>query len=146
MINRVINSLHIVLNDLEFSDRPQVPTAFTYIQEVLSATTAGFQWTPGFDGGLEQKFYVLYKKASGLLWNYVVAHTNKVTLTGLAPGTLYNVKMLASNTLGNSSETVIRNFTTKEGDGIICNICFSNVLIQVFYAIYICDQTRVDLG
>ena len=125
-MNRVINSLQIVLNDFEFLDRPQVPTAFTYMQEILSATTAGFQWTPGFDGGLEQTFYVLYKNASGLLWNYVVAHTNKVTLTGLAPGTLYNVKMFASNSLGNSSETVILNFTTK-GEGIIYVIYVSRM-------------------
>ena len=95
-----------------------MPTYFTHIKESASETTAGFQWIPGFDGGLEQKFYVFYKKASDLLWNYTVVLTNKVILTGLAPGTLYNVKMFASNSFGNSSESNILNFTTNAGESI----------------------------
>ena len=95
-----------------------MPTYFTHIKETVSETTAGFQWIPGFDGGLEQKFYVFYKKASDLLWNFTVVLTNKVILTGLAPGTLYNVKMFASNSLGNSSESSILNFTTNAGESI----------------------------
>ena len=118
---------------LRLSDKPQVPTSFTHIQEILSSTTAGFQWTPGFDGGLEQIFYILYKKATDLLWNQVVVSTNKVTLTGLVPGTLYNVKMLASNNMGNSSETVVLNFTTKEGKDLIYPFvsCIMNMTTEV---------------
>ncbi|KAJ6663543.1 hypothetical protein lerEdw1_009622 [Lerista edwardsae] len=83
--------------------RPDPPTGLKVVG--VAHNWLALEWTPGFDGGLQQSFRVRYHwpEAPSFLYVDVFPPQSSVfTLTGLHPNTLYNVSVHARNALGES--------------------------------------------
>ncbi|WAR06630.1 NECT2-like protein [Mya arenaria] len=98
------------------SSQPAV-VSITYVQE----TTALLTWTRGFHGGSNQTVKIETSRdrtswtttlslPQGTLEDTLPVNT---TITELAPGTLYYLRMFSVNEDGTSSKTGLLNFTTK---------------------------------
>ncbi|XP_052242396.1 nephrin-like [Dreissena polymorpha] len=70
-------------------------------------TELELQWIPGFNGGAEQTFQIIYKKINIESWTetHAPANNTRHTLSGLSAGTAYRCKMRAENIYGISSWT-----------------------------------------
>ncbi|MBO7490892.1 MAG: fibronectin type III domain-containing protein [Bacteroidales bacterium] len=66
----------------------------------VTATTATASWTAG---GTETSWNVQYKAASSSNWQSATANATSYTMTGLTPGTAYQVKVQANCGAGNVS-------------------------------------------
>ncbi|XP_052268080.1 uncharacterized protein LOC127869501 isoform X2 [Dreissena polymorpha] len=97
---------------LNARDKPYVPKHFRVLDDSIMENSVQLGWVPGFDGGLEQTFHVLYTPSSQADWkqiniirNNTVGHTENMTtvVQGLEPGKEYVANLFASNDLGNSS-------------------------------------------
>ena len=81
-------------------------------------TTATATWTAG---GTETSWNVQYKAASASDWQSATANATSYTMTGLTPGTAYQVKVQANCGAGNVSEwTNPVSFTTANEDTPTC--------------------------
>ncbi|XP_015672453.1 nephrin [Protobothrops mucrosquamatus] len=85
------------------TSRPDPPTGFKVIS--VAHNWLALEWTPGFDGGLQQSFRVRYHWPGAPSFLYVDVfppQSPTFTLTGLQPNTPYNVSVNARNALGES--------------------------------------------
>ncbi|XP_054854866.1 nephrin [Eublepharis macularius] len=83
--------------------RPDPPTGLKVV--AVAHNWLALEWTPGFDGGLEQSFRVRYHRPgtpSFLDVDVFPPQSPMFTLTGLHPNTPYNVSVNACNALGKS--------------------------------------------
>ena len=95
-----------------------MPVNLNYNSDSVTETSVMLFWTPGFNGGYQQTFILLYRINQEHKWQSVSVkdsneETMNYTLTGLLSLTVYNVKLFAKNKLGNSSISPILKFTTK---------------------------------
>ncbi|XP_052214574.1 protein turtle-like [Dreissena polymorpha] len=82
-------------------------------------TELELQWIPGFNGGAEQTFQIIYKKINIESWTetHAPANNTRHTLSGLSAGTAYRCKMRAENIYGISPWTEdITVYTLLEND------------------------------
>ncbi|XP_077193153.1 LOW QUALITY PROTEIN: nephrin [Paroedura picta] len=82
---------------------PDPPTHLKVL--AVSHNWLALEWTPGFDGGLDQSFHVRYHRLgspSFLEVDVFPPQSPTFTLTGLHPNTPYNVSVHARNALGES--------------------------------------------
>ncbi|XP_042295747.1 nephrin [Sceloporus undulatus] len=85
------------------TSRPDPPRQLKVIG--VSHNSLALEWTPGFDGGLQQSFRVRYHWSGVPSFLYVDVfppQSSVFTLMGLQPDTLYNVSVNAHNALGES--------------------------------------------
>ncbi|XP_061452857.1 nephrin [Rhineura floridana] len=85
------------------TSRPDPPTGLKVVG--VAHNWLALEWTPGFDGGLQQSFRVRYHWPGAPSFRYVDVFPPQFpvfTLTGLRPNTLYNVSVNARNALGES--------------------------------------------
>ncbi len=81
-------------------------------------TTATATWTAG---GTETSWNVQYKAATASTWQSATANATSYTMTGLTPGTAYQVKVQANCGSGNTSDwTTAVSFTTANEDTPTC--------------------------
>lgn len=100
-----------------FSDRPETPTEFSHDKELLTDTSVTLLWKPGFDGGIQQTFIIMYKDEKDKDWkNVTVQDTGNtvmnLTVEGLSSDTSFRIQLSAMNTEG-SSENVTLYIKTK---------------------------------
>ncbi|XP_062996668.1 nephrin [Elgaria multicarinata webbii] len=85
------------------TSRPDPPTGLKVVG--VAHNWLALEWTPGFDGGLQQSFRIRYHWPGTRSFLYVDVfppQSSAFTLTGLYPNTLYNVSVNARNVLGES--------------------------------------------
>lgn len=107
-----VNRLEIELVTRSPPERPSELRALHV--DFMSATLA---WSPGFDGGLDQTFFLdlndtvlqlpptANKQQSKNAYQVVQVTTSSVNLTGLQYDTVYSVRLMARNRLGSSDWT-----------------------------------------
>ena len=84
----------------------------------VTTATATATWTAG---GTETSWNVQYKAASASSWQSATANATSYTMTGLTPGTAYQVKVQANCGSGNTSDwTTAVSFTTANEDTPTC--------------------------
>ncbi|XP_075047250.1 nephrin [Mixophyes fleayi] len=107
-------SIHLVS-----TSRPDPPSSLKVLSFTHNSVTLG--WSPGFDGGLEQKFRVRYRWSDSDSFMYVDVfppQSTVFTITGLKGGTAYNFSVNAINALGDSDYAdggAVLTVTTQEG-------------------------------
>ena len=82
---------------------PDAPTGLTFVS--ATANSATVRWVaPQFDGGSPILNYrVLYKVNGTLFWSSIgVGGSSELTISPLSSGTIYQVKVSASNSIGSS--------------------------------------------
>uniref|UniRef100_A0A8D0BBY2 NPHS1 adhesion molecule, nephrin n=1 Tax=Salvator merianae TaxID=96440 RepID=A0A8D0BBY2_SALMN len=99
------NELGTDLLDIQLlsTSHPDPPSGLKVVSVAHNWVT--LQWTPGFDGGLQQSFRIRYHWPEAVSFQYVDVvppHASLFTLTGLLPHTVYNVSVNARNALGES--------------------------------------------
>ncbi|WAQ99129.1 TUTL-like protein [Mya arenaria] len=80
----------------------------------VTESSVNLTWISGFDGGHPQTFVVQFRDISTVIWkkeDVETGHTNH-TLFNLKPGTTYEVKVTARNSLGNSASSDTITLTT----------------------------------
>ncbi|XP_052221098.1 neural cell adhesion molecule 1-like isoform X2 [Dreissena polymorpha] len=95
-------------------EKPCVPGSLKVQDGSITDRSFTVAWKPNCDGGSEQWFVVRYKLMPDGLWRYgrVPEGTYTYTLNGLAPGSLYDMRLFAENAVGKSGETEIISVTT----------------------------------
>ncbi|KAL4220862.1 CD80-like C2-set immunoglobulin domain [Mactra antiquata] len=93
-------------------DKPDPPTEFRHIESDSTPSSIHLQWTPGFDNGPSQTFYIKFRKSLDTEWKFVNVSDNgepnmELTLSELTEGTQYYIVIFASNVKGNSSESKV---------------------------------------
>ncbi|XP_052248364.1 nephrin-like isoform X2 [Dreissena polymorpha] len=97
----------------QVSSEPEPVRNLQFIEGSLTENSAVIMWSPGFDGGNPQTFLVLFKRRADNEWSAPMETTvANITLTGLQPGTDYQVKVLAENSIGSSEHSEPISFTT----------------------------------
>ncbi|KAM8825896.1 nephrin [Synchiropus picturatus] len=97
---------------------PDPPSMFQLVTSTHDSVT--LEWTPGFDGGLRQRFRIRYLWGRSLSFQYVDVFpptASIFTVTGLHPLTTYNFSLNALNKMGESSyadSDAVLSITTKE--------------------------------
>ncbi|XP_029115932.1 nephrin [Scleropages formosus] len=82
--------------------------------------TVTLQWNAGFDGGLQQKFRIRYRRPASTSFLYVDVFppmATSFTVDGLSPKTTYNFSVNAINSMGESEyadNNAVLTVTTKE--------------------------------
>nr|XP_034974630.1 nephrin [Zootoca vivipara] len=85
------------------TSRPDPPSGLKVVG--VAHNWLALEWTPGFDGGLQQSFRVRYHWPAAPSFRYVDVfppQSPAFTLMGLRPNTIYNVSVNARNALGES--------------------------------------------
>ena len=95
---------------------PAAPTAFA--TGTITSSTAVLNWTvPTDNGGSAITDYVVETSRDGSTWSAVphtASNATSMTLSGLAPGTTYQVRIATKTAVG-TSETLAGSFTTVAG-------------------------------
>ncbi|XP_053699827.1 nephrin [Synchiropus splendidus] len=97
---------------------PDPPSMFQLVTSTHDSVT--LEWTPGFDGGLRQRFRIRYVWGRSLSFQYVDVFPPTASIfsvTGLHPLTTYNFSLNALNKMGESSyadSDAVLSVTTKE--------------------------------
>lgn len=96
-----------------FKDVPDEPNRLDLVD--ISETSATIQWIPGASGGYEQMFYVEYKVMGNSQWTRIQIPVQEIIvkqetrlsyrLADLLPGKMYEIRLLSSNHLGDSTPT-----------------------------------------
>ncbi|CAF0739860.1 unnamed protein product [Brachionus calyciflorus] len=76
--------------------KPDMPSELRSLY--VSFSTVGITWTPGFDGGLEQKFTIQLNDTV-----LELNSSNLANITNLSVNTIYSVRVMAKNLLGQSN-------------------------------------------
>jgi hypothetical protein len=124
----VASSVHSITT---LADVPGAPTALTKASITASGITLG--WTaPTNNGGAAVSDYkVEVSRDNGSTWTTIpraVSTSRTLSVTGLAPGTTYQVRVSAKNSAG-FSVPLTGSFTTiSTAPGVISNLAPSNVL------------------
>ena len=85
------------------------------------------EWEPGYHGGEDQTFVILYKaKQSTLQWTDVDVSSNTLnySIVGLQSGTTYFIKMFAINMAGKSEETDVVSAITISKPGMLLTFAY----------------------
>ncbi|XP_053254346.1 nephrin [Podarcis raffonei] len=85
------------------TSRPDPPSGLKVVG--VAHNWLALEWSPGFDGGLQQSFRVRYHWPAAPSFRYVDVfppQSPAFTLMGLRPNTIYNVSVNARNALGES--------------------------------------------
>ncbi|XP_052218641.1 nephrin-like isoform X2 [Dreissena polymorpha] len=95
--------------------QPSAPELYEIMEDLVTQNSVTIEWKSGFDGGEEQRFVILYKKSTEMAWDNITlpGAITRIALDGLDPGTAYEVKMYAENTIGKSEETAVQHVVTK---------------------------------
>ncbi|KAH3804657.1 uncharacterized protein LOC127836568 isoform X1 [Dreissena polymorpha] len=89
---------------IKVTTRPDIPKYFCILS--ITESAMNLRWEPGFDGGDEQHFVIRFRKIHATEWTNIRAQLiNTYLLEGLVPGTGYELKLLANNVVGSSTET-----------------------------------------
>ncbi|XP_052217663.1 neural cell adhesion molecule 1-like isoform X3 [Dreissena polymorpha] len=94
--------------ELRAHDKPETPKKLHVKEGSLGVDSFTVEWEPGYHGGEDQTFVILYKaKQSALQWTDVNVSSNTLnySIVGLKSGTTYLIKMFAINIAGKSEET-----------------------------------------
>ena len=98
------------------SENPDVPTNVRVKTKGITETSAVVQWTPGFNGGLDQTFIIQYSigtdRTDGHWTEVHGGETMDNTIENLSPNTVYTVRVYANNTIGMSDISESIQFTT----------------------------------
>ena len=86
---------------------------------VVSSTAILVSWTAGYDGDVQQSFYIQYKASDTQDWTTKKVADHKsderlsIGLDGLKPATDYMLRIFAANAEGNSSLSETLTFRMK---------------------------------
>ncbi|XP_052267609.1 uncharacterized protein LOC127869263 isoform X2 [Dreissena polymorpha] len=107
------------------SSKPDKPFNIHVLNESITTHSMSVAWEPGFDGGHEQHFIVMYKEQIEPDWNRIEVNASSVyvsNITNLRAALMYTIKMVAVNIIGESEET--------EPIGVSTLVAFSNEVKQ----------------
>lgn len=85
--------------------RPETPKI---LQLVSTENRIKVRWQSRFDGGYQQSFVIQYRQHDAQPWNRIKvfdSFVKEISINGLAPGTKYQIRMFATNDLGDSDFT-----------------------------------------
>ncbi|KAM9310025.1 nephrin [Pholidichthys leucotaenia] len=100
------------------TNHPDPPLSFRQVTAEHDSVT--LEWIPGFDGGLQQRFRIRYRRDQSVSFQYVDVFppsATTFTVTGLQPVTTYNFSVNALNAIGESGYAdngAVLTITTKE--------------------------------
>jgi hypothetical protein len=100
-----------------FIDKPDPPSGFHAIAELITESTIAVQWLPSFNGGRPQHFVLNYSE-TGLDWIMRIVPSSgdalyNLTLKGLSGGTLYRLLLYSENVIGRSKLSDVLYIQTK---------------------------------
>ena len=101
-----------------FTGKPDPPMNFNITSTSITEDSITLTWRPGFNGGFQQTFVILYKTKLDTLWlNKTVYDTGRktmnYTLSGLSSMQEYEIEMFSKNREGTSAKTGRIQFKTK---------------------------------
>ncbi|XP_052804993.1 hemicentin-2-like [Mya arenaria] len=98
---------------LQAQEVPNIPHSL-HVSDSVTKSSFTIVWTPGFDGGLPQTFFVQYREVLHSKWMEDKAANDRYnyTLRNLTPGTTYELRLYAENDLGRSHESSLIKVTT----------------------------------
>ncbi|XP_060568867.1 uncharacterized protein LOC132727411 [Ruditapes philippinarum] len=105
--------------ELKATDKPERPVDFRVMNDSITDTMVTLAWSPGFNGGFQQTFVILYKVMQEHIWLNKSIKDNgdfnmNYTLNDLSSLQEYEIEMFARNIEGNSFHTNRLHFKTKE--------------------------------
>ncbi|XP_052805544.1 synaptogenesis protein syg-2-like [Mya arenaria] len=131
---------------LQAQEHPHSPSNLQNFQKV-TVDTIYIEWTPGFDGGLPQKFHVEYREVGASVWRkeVVTSIQSNYTIVGLNEGTMYEIRVYSTNDIGRSyASDAITVSTLKQLEsgkslmvliilsvGVVCGIVLVVILIVI---------------
>ncbi|XP_060586233.1 hemicentin-1-like [Ruditapes philippinarum] len=104
--------------ELKATDKPERPRDFRVINDSVTDTSVTLAWSPGFNGGFQQTFVIIYKMMQEHVWlNKSIKDNGDIfmiyTLNDLSSLQVYAIEMFAKNMEGNSFHTERLHFKTK---------------------------------
>ncbi|XP_060608379.1 neural cell adhesion molecule 1-like isoform X2 [Ruditapes philippinarum] len=105
--------------ELKATDTPETPRDFRVINDSLTDRSVTLTWSPGFNGGFQQIFVIIYRKKNANIWLDKSTKDNgdksmNYTLYHLTSSTEYEIEMFSKNMEGYSNLTERLRFKTKE--------------------------------
>ncbi|KAL5020094.1 hypothetical protein ScPMuIL_002986 [Solemya velum] len=112
--------------------------------DTLTSTSVTVMWSPGCNGGADQKFYVQHRKSTGIAddkWEtgspVSENDTPVYTITGLDPDTGYHIKVMSRNEKGRTyteytGEPVVETQTGPIVGGVMCVVVIVAVGLVIF--------------
>ncbi|XP_060598567.1 nephrin-like [Ruditapes philippinarum] len=110
--------MYIHFYELKATDKPEPPRDFRLMKDTITDASVTLSWRPGFNGGFQQTFVIIYRMIHELVWfNKSIkddGHINmNYTLDELSSLQEYKIEMFAKNIEGNSLHTERLHFKTK---------------------------------
>ena len=107
-------SFQLIFIFIEKPDPPHQPTSGIKTSRWIEVT-----WKPTFNGHSPIKSYTIEYKRHSQLWakkvtRHVLGNTTKTIIRNLSPGVYYNVRIIASNQIGESEPSENNIFRTDE--------------------------------
>ncbi|XP_060589338.1 hemicentin-1-like [Ruditapes philippinarum] len=104
--------------ELKATDKPERPKDFSVMNDSITDTMVTLAWSPGFNGGFQQTFVILYKIMQEHIWLNKSIKDNgdfnmNYTLNDLSSLQEYEIEMFARNIEGHSFHTNRLHFKTK---------------------------------
>ncbi|XP_060607688.1 hemicentin-1-like [Ruditapes philippinarum] len=104
--------------ELKATDKPETPKDFRLMNDTITDTSVALSWQPGFNGGFQQTFVIIYKMIHELVWlNKSIKDNGDINmnyiLNDLSSLQEYEIEMFARNIEGNSLHTERLRFKTK---------------------------------
>lgn len=85
------------------SGKPEMPSN---VQVIAMNHKIIVKWKTGYNGGTQQALFIEYKKRVELEWKSVpTENKTSTTIAGLQMNTVYVVRMLSRNSVGESNKT-----------------------------------------
>lgn len=91
---------------LDVKSRPEPPTALRVVNVTHRAVKV--EWSPGFHGGMDQYFRLMYKptkQSETKYWDVYPANSASAVISDLEPGIEYEIDVMSMNNLGESNFT-----------------------------------------
>lgn len=135
----ILMSNEVLFNSTVVPDPPQTLTVDSKGSRVVNIS-----WTAGFDGNSAIENFTVEISEDNQIFKGVVCQgslsssacvvsssSTKTSLTGLLPWTTYNIRMFATNTIGQSNSSHILNVTTdEEGTCMLFTLCISSLCTE----------------
>ncbi|XP_052805720.1 hemicentin-1-like isoform X2 [Mya arenaria] len=127
---------------LQAQEHPHSPSSLQHFQKA-TVDTIHIEWTPGFDGGLPQTFYIEYREVGASVWREErgIAGQINYTIVGLNPATMYEIRVYSTNDIGrsNASEAITASTlkTPESGRPPVVLISVLVIVVCVVFAVVV---------